>query len=108
MITGALIVFMLISQDVGPYIEPTKSANRVAIVDGKQYTVEYIYKESGYKIPLTVNPQHHYHAKISVYRNRGKSKRLIGQPFHGYYTEKGCFEDNPETLIRYALKEGKR
>lgn len=43
-------------------------------------------------------------AIITVYEVIRGEKIIIGKPFDGKYTEKGCFEDNPKYLLEKAKK----
>lgn len=73
---------------------------RLAELNKKWYIVEYRYKKCGvHFMPAILGAQPHFFATITV-RHRGKDIAV----FDGQYTEKGCFEDDPEMLVKKALK----
>lgn len=86
-------------------------------VDGKHYLVKYDVPECSPKdgwsnctvsAPATFPPgQSHYKATITVYvyGQSGDSAWLVPfRPFPGQWTEQGCSEDDPTTLVKYALE----
>lgn len=67
------------------------------------YIINFVYNTSYCTIPATNPPgQPHYGATITVYEIIDGKKQIIGEPFGGTYTEKGCFEDAPDYLIKIA------
>jgi len=46
--------------------------------------------------------ERHYFATISVYKIQRANKKIVGNPFGGYYTLDGCFEDVPDAFVKKA------
>ena len=85
-----------------------RSAQRVYREDGRTYVVEYVYSRDLIEKPAFLSTSlhqnnTHYEAEISVYESGRHGRTLIAPPFDGYYTELGCVEDNPATLVHRAL-----
>lgn len=69
------------------------------------YIINFVYNTSYCTIPATNPPgQPHYGATITVYEIIDGKKQIIGESFGGTYTEKGCFEDAPDFLVKNAKK----
>lgn len=85
--------------------EETKHAERTVTYSNRFFVISYDYNTSSCLIPLTYPPgEPHYSATITVYEVIKGEKIKVCEPFSGQYIEKGCFEDNPETLVKQALK----
>lgn len=85
-----------------------RSAQRIFREDGHTYVVEYVYSKDLIERPAfqattirRVNT--HYEAEISVYEVGRHGRVMIAPPFDGYYTELGCIEDKPSTLVHRAI-----
>jgi hypothetical protein len=73
------------------------------------YIINFVYNTSYCTIPATNPPgQPHYGATITVYEIVDGKKQRIGEPFGGTYTEKGCFEDAPDYLVKTAKEKSTR
>jgi hypothetical protein len=71
------------------------------------YHIEFDYDTRFATAPLTYpQGQPHYQAIISVYHIIEMRDSLLCQPFDGKYTEKGCFEDDPASLVAQAKERG--
>lgn len=86
-----------------------ETIERSCTVSNRQWLVKYEFNPDGYcTIPLT-NPlgQPHYPCRVFVFRKStaGDFSALIseGKPFDGVVTRKGCFEDNPEDMVRRVM-----
>ena len=91
--------------------ERYKEHKRFVVVDEKSYKVHYRVDTGGMMFVPSTNPpgQLHYSAKITVFmlvEDRGEV--ALTEPFPGQWTPAGCFEDNPEMLVRKALKVQKK
>jgi hypothetical protein len=73
---------------------------------GHFYVVHFSYTTRSYSVPATMSGQPHYSATISVYEVLNGGKKLLSE-FEGKYTEKGCFEDDPKSLVKYAIEKAK-
>jgi hypothetical protein len=85
-----------------------RSVQRVYHEDGHTYIVDYTYSKDLIErsaIPAASNHPNnpHYQAEISVYELRHGRRMPVGLPFDGYYTELGCVEDNPATLVHRGM-----
>ena len=80
-------------------------AERTYQADGHFYVINFVYDPMYAFVPAVIgNAQAHYDAKISVYEVVNGEKQLIAS-FGGQYTENGCFEDDPKSLVEYARKK---
>ena len=83
----------------------TKFATRTVTVEGTEYQVVYEYQPMYATIPLTNPPgAPHYTAVIQIKRFENGQFVNLGESFGGQYTDNGCFEDDPETLVKELLK----
>ena len=83
----------------------TRSAERSVFVDGRFYKINYEYQPQYAMVPLTSPPgQPHYTAVIQVYVLKENGFTKVGESFGGYYTDAGCFEDDPTTLVNQAIE----
>lgn len=76
--------------------------------DDKFYQVEYTYDKYGpVSLPAVANVdnQLHYDATIRVYEIEKGERHPIGFLMSGKYTERGCFEDDPELFVKRAIDE---
>jgi hypothetical protein len=83
-------------------------AQRVYHEDGHTYIVDYTYSKDLIEGPAfpgasTHRNNPHYQAEISIYELGHDGRTQVGMPFDGYYTELGCVEDNPATLVHRAM-----
>jgi hypothetical protein len=83
-------------------------AERTYQGDGHFYIIHFTYDAGLSMIPAT-SPvgQLHYSALITVSEIVNGAKKEIAT-FNGQYTERGCFEDDPQTLVEMALKMKKK
>ena len=79
---------------------------RTYTTDGHVYVVEYDVEDTGsYAVPLTLPVgQPHYNATITVSEVVEGRQQLVTAPFAGQWTPRGCFEDDPESLVKEALE----
>ncbi len=84
---------------------------RKVYVDGVNYIVHYQYDEEGmYSIPATSPPgrPHYWGSLITIYAEKGKDRKFIAER-RGVYVKGGpCLEDDPEKIVRSALKPEKQ
>lgn len=85
-----------------------RSAQRVYHEDGRTYIVEYVYSKDLIEKPAFLSTSihqynTHYQAEISVYEMGPHGRITIAPGFAGYYTDLGCVEDDPATLVHRAL-----
>jgi len=67
------------------------------------YVVQYDYSTQGViMIPAVGGGQAHYDAEITVFKVQDGKKKRIAR-FSGQYTDRGCFEDDPNSLVDRAL-----
>jgi hypothetical protein len=78
-------------------------AERTYQGDGHFYIIHFTYNTEFAMIPSVVGAQPHYTASITVSEIIDGAKKEISS-FGGQYTEKGCFEDDPKSLVEQALK----
>lgn len=105
-----LTVVILLALAAAAFSNPARvrSVQRIYREDGHTYIVEYTYSKDLIERPafLATNVHqynNHYEAEISVYEAGRHGRTLVGFPFDGYYTDLGCVEDNPATLVHRAL-----
>jgi|SRR5690348_17638376 len=110
-----LSIVLLLALMAAAFSNPARVrvAHRNYREDGRRYIVEYMYSMDLTETPAFVtatdrenNP--HYQAEISVYELNGGARTLIAPSFDGYYTELGCVEDKPSTLVHRALSLAER
>lgn len=78
-----------------PYKKDT--ATRKVAIDGKNFTVKYIYGSGVAMMPAVAGPiQPHYSAQIEVYDQKGK---FLGSTHGMYVPDPGCFEDDPKSYV---------
>lgn len=92
----------------------TTANERKAEIDNVRYVVVFdVCSDCTVSVPLT-NPlgQPHYQAKIRIFVETGNEthyeRALLYGPFSGQWTKDGCFEDDPKTLVEFALEEKKK
>lgn len=79
-------------------------AQRAYQNSGHFYIIDFDYNTEWATVPVTNPPgQPHYSAKITVSEIVDGEKKELAT-FGGQYTEKGCFEDDPASLVTQALK----
>jgi len=84
---------------------PTAHAQRTFEDSTGFYLIRFDYDTGWALTPSTYPPgQPHYTSLITVLQVIDGETGAIGEPFWGVYTEGGCFEDNPETLVQWAKK----
>lgn len=111
-IMGLLITTMLSinGQDAARELSDLLTQTDLALAQRKLkcadgvYIVEYLYNTAWATVPAVRGGKVHYDAKIMVYKVEKKKRTQVGASFSGKYTMEGCFEDDPEALVRYALK----
>jgi hypothetical protein len=107
-----LILFTLLltsNLSAQEYLQGYSFGNRVATrdyqFDDRFFIVRYEYNPFGItSVPSTMGEsQAHYSANITV--SEIVNGRAVELSKHGgVYTERGCFEDDPKTLVLNALK----
>lgn len=84
---------------------PMSKQERGVYLHGHHWTVKYAVDMSHGFVPAVAGPDannSHYDAKVTVFLD-GSEPLQIGKTFDGMWTDKGCFEDDPATLVEKAL-----
>ena len=76
--------------------------------EGSEYIISFTIQKGAMKFVPSENNhlgQTHFEADIHVLkRNLSGNFKPVGVRFSGYYTENGCWEDDPEYLIKRAIR----
>lgn len=80
-----------------------KTVTRNYQISNEYYTIEFKFNTSWFSRPATLPAGHpHYAAKITVCQIINGQRLKVGDTFDGQYTEHGCFEDEPSSLVQRA------
>lgn len=95
-----LPIYLLTLSAVLCHAEP-RTITRSCLVSNQLYAVRWEFNDAFCSIPATIPlGQPHYGAKVTVF---GPDGPQVGYPFDGEVTDKGCFEDVPEDMVRRAM-----
>jgi len=88
----------------------TNTHERVAIVEKRIFIVQFYVLGGVPSFDTLVNGpdnQEHWHAEITILEVVNGEKVKLAGPFEGVWTERGCFEDDPEAIVKRWLETEK-
>jgi hypothetical protein len=105
---GWVLGLLLLLAPVCAYAQLSQTYMRTFEADGHFYVIEYfVGSNADVRGPSTLRAQPHYAATIQVFEVLNGRRMLIAKPFGGIWTPDGCFEDEPQALVKQAYELAK-